>query len=130
MTRLLPGWVGLPRVDMILLVLVLLIILIGLAVLYSASDQDAVFVQRQAVRIGLGLALMLIFSQVPPHVLRIWTPWIYTLGMLLLATTWLVGVGRGTQRWLDLGVIRFQPSELMKLGVPMMVAAYLHPKVL
>jgi len=130
MRRLLPGWVSLPRLDPVLLFLVLLIVVAGLAVLYSATGQDLAAVQRQSVRLGVGLAGMLVFSQVPPHVLRIWTPWLYGAGVLLVAATWLVGVGRDTQRWLDFGVVRFQPSEIMKLAVPMMVAAYLHHRVL
>ncbi|MDX1460567.1 MAG: rod shape-determining protein RodA [Xanthomonadales bacterium] len=130
MTRWLPGWVSLPRVDFVLLGLVVAIVAIGLAVLYSASGQDAAFVQKQAVRLAVGLVAMLVFSQVPPHVLRIWTPGLYAIGIALLLATWLFGVGRNAQRWLDLGVIRFQPSELMKLAVPMAVAAFLHPRVL
>jgi rod shape determining protein RodA len=130
MRRLIPGWVSLPRLDWTLLGLVLLITMAGLAVLYSASGQDLAFVERQAVRIGIGFVGMFVISLVPPHVLRIWTPWLFGLGLVLLAATWVVGVGRGTQRWLDLGILRFQPSELMKLAVPMMVAAFLHARVL
>lgn len=130
MKRLLPSWFGLPRLDPVLLVLLLLVIGFGLMVLYSASGQDMATVYRQAVRLGAGLLVMLVISQVPPHILRIWTPWIYGIGVMLLLATWVMGVGRGTQRWLDIGVLRFQPSELMKLAVPMMVAWYLHPKVL
>ena len=85
----------------------------GLFVLYSASGQDFEYVQRQAIRVGVGLVAMLIISQVPPYVLRIWTPWFYGIGILLVASTWIFGVGRGAQRWLDIGFIRFQPSELM-----------------
>jgi len=130
MKRLLPTWLGLPRLDPLMLVLLLLIIGFGLMVLYSASGQDMAMVYRQAVRLGVGLFVMLVISQVPPHILRIWTPWLYGIGVIMLLATWALGVGRGTQRWLDLGVVRFQPSELMKLAVPMMVAWYLHPKVL
>ena len=130
MKRLLPTWLGLPRLDPLMLVLLLLIIGFGLMVLYSASGQDMAVVYRQAVRLGVGLFAMLVISQVPPHILRIWTPWLYGIGVIMLLATWALGVGRGTQRWLDLGVVRFQPSELMKLAVPMMVAWYLHPKVL
>ena len=130
MNRLLPNWVSVPRLDLSLLLLILVIVMIGLAVLYSASGQDMATMQRQAMRIGIGLTAMLTISQVPPHALRIWTPWLYGLGIILLAATWVIGTGRGTQRWLDLGLIRFQPSELMKLAVPMMLAAHLHPKVL
>jgi rod shape determining protein RodA len=108
----------------------MLIIGFGLLVLYSASGQDMAMVERQAIRIGFGLIVMLIISQVPPRIIRRWTPWLYGLGITMLFATWGLGVGRGAQRWLDLGLFRFQPSELMKLAVPMMVAWYLHPKVL
>jgi rod shape determining protein RodA len=130
MRRLLPGWVSLPRLDPWLLAGLLVVIAAGLLILYSAAGQDIVYVERQAVRIGVGLAAMLLVSQVPPHILRIWTPWMYLLGTLLVASTWVFGVGRGAQRWLDFGFITFQPSEIMKLAVPMMVAWYLHPRIL
>jgi rod shape determining protein RodA len=130
MKRLVPAWLGAPRLDPLMLILLMLIIGFGLVVLYSASGQDMGMVERQAVRLGFGLAVMLVISQVPPRILRDWTPWIYGLGVVLLLATWVLGVGRGTQRWLDIGVIRFQPSELMKLAVPMMVAWYLHPRIL
>ena len=130
MKRRLPTWVGAPRLDPVLLILLLLIIACGLAILYSASDQDMAMMNRQAIRMGIGLVVMLIISQVPPRVLRAWTPWLYFLGIAMLLATWWLGVGRGTQRWLDIGLFRFQPSELMKLAVPMMLAWYLHPKVL
>jgi rod shape determining protein RodA len=128
--RLVPGWVSIPRLDPGMLAMVLIIIATGLVVLYSAAGQDIAYVERQAFRIAVGLVGMFMISFVPPHVLRIWTPWLYGLGVLLLAATWVFGVGRGTMRWLDLGFVRFQPSELMKLAVPMMVAAYLHARVL
>jgi rod shape determining protein RodA len=128
--RVLPAWVGAPRLDPVMLILLMLIISFGLVVLYSASGQDMGMVERQAIRLGFGLAVMLVISQIPPRIMRDWTPWIYGLGVVLLLATWFLGVGRGTQRWLDLGVVRFQPSEMMKLAVPMMVAWYLHPRVL
>lgn len=130
MRRWWPGWLSVPRLDWVLLILIMLVILAGLAVLYSATGRDAAFVERQAIRLGIGLAAMMVISQVPPHLLRIWAPWLYGLGLILLLATWLFGEGRSAQRWLDLGLVRFQPSELMKLAVPMMVAAWLHPKVL
>jgi rod shape determining protein RodA len=130
MKRWLPAWVGAPRLDPVLLLLLLLIMAFGLVVLYSASGQDMAVVNRQAIRLGVGCLVMLLISQVPPRVLRAWTPWLYGIGVAMLLATWGLGVGRGTQRWLDFGLVRFQPSELMKLAVPMMVAWYLHPKVL
>jgi rod shape determining protein RodA len=125
-----PPWLGTPRLDPVLLGLLLLVMGFGLVVMYSASGQDMATVNRQAIRLGVGLLVMLVISQVPPHILSIWTPWIYVFGVVLLLATWVFGVGRGAQRWLDLGIIRFQPSEVMKLAVPMMIAWYLHPRVL
>ncbi len=130
MKRWLPAWAGAPRLDPVLLVLLLLIMGFGLIVLYSASGQNMALVNRQAVRLGVGLLALLVISQVPPRVLRAWTPWLYGLGIAMLLATLVLGVGRGTQRWLDLGLFRFQPSELMKLAVPMMVAWYLHSRIL
>ena len=130
MKRWLPTWLGMPRLDPVLLFLLMLLIGFGLLVLYSASGQDMEMVKRQLVRLGLGLVVMLLISQVPPRILRAWTPWLYGLGIVLLLATWVMGVGRGTHRWLDIGLIRFQPSELMKLAVPMMIAWYLQPRVL
>jgi len=126
--RILPGWVKWPQLDLPLLVALLLLMGFGLLVLYSASGQEMPVVYRQAIHIAVGLAVMLLLSQVPPHILRLWTPWLYGLGVVLLLATWFFGVGRSTDRWLDLGLFRFQPSEIMKLGIPMMIAWYLHPR--
>lgn len=128
MRRLLPNWVKWPQLDLPLLLGLILLMGFGLLVLYSASGERMDVVYRQATRLGVGLVALLVLSQVPPHIFRIWTPWVYGLGILLLLATWLFGVGRGAERWLDLGVFRFQPSEIMKLGVPMMMAWYLHPR--
>ncbi len=128
MKRLIPGWVKWPQLDIPLLLSLLLLMAFGLLVLYSASGASMDVVYRQATRLGVGLVALLLLSQVPPHILRIWTPWLYALGVMLLLATWLVGVGRGAERWLDLGLFRFQPSEIMKLAVPMMMAWYLHPR--
>jgi rod shape determining protein RodA len=128
--RVLPGWLSAPRLDLPLLAALLLLMLGGLAVLYSATGQDSGLVYRQSARLLLGLAVMLMITQVPPRIIMAWTPWLYGAGLLLVAATWFIGVGAGAQRWLDVGLLRFQPAEIMKLAVPMMVAWYLHPRIL
>jgi rod shape determining protein RodA len=126
--RWVPTWIGLPRFDIPLLAALLALAFSGLFVLYSASNENMDVVWRQGVRLGIGFVALLVMSQVPPYILRLWTPWLFGLGLMLLLATWFFGVGRSTQRWLDVGVVRFQPSEIMKLAVPMMIAWYLHSR--
>lgn len=100
----------------------------GLFILYSAVGESDRLLVNQAVRLGVGFGAMLFFAQMPPDFLRRWTPWGYLAGLILLVLVLTTGdVGQGARRWLDLG-IRFQPSEAMKLGVPMMAAWYLHER--
>jgi len=128
--RLLPAWISWPRLDWPLLTALLLLLGLGLIVLYSASGEDMDMLLRQAIRIGAGLVALLTLSLIPPHILRVWSPWLYAVGMCLLAATWVVGVGKSADLWLDVGVFRFQPSEIMKLGLPMVLAWYFHPRSL
>ncbi|OAB61903.1 rod shape-determining protein RodA [Leptolyngbya valderiana BDU 20041] len=116
---------ALLRLDPWLLLMLSLLMAVGLLVLYSASEQDFGTVWRQGVRLGVGVVAMLVLAQLPPNFLRQWAPWLYGLVLILLLAVVVVGVGRGAQRWLDLGVIRFQPSEAMKLALPIMLAALL-----
>jgi rod shape determining protein RodA len=119
-----------PYLDLPLLGALLLLAAIGLTTLYSASDLDGRMVMNQAARFVLGFALMIVISRVPPNSLRNWTPWLYTGSLLLLCLVALLGKGRGAHRWLDLHFVRFQPSELMKLTLPMVIAWYLHVRTL
>jgi len=119
-----------PRLDLPLLFALLLLMGVGLATLYSASDLDRGTMLAQAMRFALGFALMLAIARVPPLVLRNWTPWLYAGSVVLLVAVAVLGEGRGAHRWLDLGVVRFQPSELLKLTMPMMVAWYLNGRPL
>ena len=119
-----------PRIDLPLAVALVILAAIGLTVLYSASNLDTGTVVGQAARFLIGAALLLAVSRIPPSLLRAWTPWFYMLGVLLLVVVQVLGEGQGASRWLDIGVIRFQPSEIMKLAMPMMVAWYLHPRPL
>ncbi|MEM9303287.1 MAG: rod shape-determining protein RodA [Pseudomonadota bacterium] len=115
-----------PRLDAGLIGALVLLVGIGLVVLYSASDGSWNAIVRQLIRVGVGVVALLVFSQLSPQFLRTWTPLAYAGSVFMLVLVALLGEGRGAQRWLDLGVIRFQPSELLKLTVPMMLAWYLH----
>ena len=119
------------HLDPWLLGLLLAVGLIGLLTLYSASGHSSAQVWAQAQRLLLGLAVMVVVARVPPDVFRNGAPWLYGVGLVMLLLVFVLGdSAKGAQRWLDLGVIRFQPSELMKLAMPMMVAAFLHGRVL
>jgi rod shape determining protein RodA len=108
-----------------------LIAAFGLVVLYSASGQSVGTVVRTALRLLLGTVAMLLLARVNPNFLRRSTPWLYAAGCGLLLIVAAIGhVGMGAQRWLNLGLFRFQPSELMKLAVPMTCAWYLHERPL
>jgi rod shape determining protein RodA len=79
----------------------------------------------------MGVVAMLLLAQVSPNFLRRMSPWLYLLGIVLLVIVDGIGhIGMGAQRWLDLGLLRFQPSEIMKLAVPMMCAWFLHERAL
>jgi rod shape determining protein RodA len=120
------GWQQLLHMDGILLFGLVLVSAFGLAVLYSASGQSSDVLLRQGIRLGLAFGAMVALAQIPPAWLYRWAPWLYGAGILLLVAVMLMGdVGKGAQRWLDLGFIRFQPSEMMKLSLPLMVAWYL-----
>jgi rod shape determining protein RodA len=108
-----------------------LIAVYGLIVLYSASGQSVPTIIRTVVRIVLGALAMLVLARVNPNFLRRTTPWLYVIGVFLLIVVAAFGhIGLGAQRWLSVGFVRFQPSELMKLAVPMMCAWYLHERPL
>jgi len=114
------------HIDAWLLLLLLMLCGVGLMVLYSASDQSMATVQRQATRFGVALVVMFVFAQINPHHYRRWSSWLYAVGVLMLLAVLVLGVGaKGAQRWLAIpGLPRFQPSEIMKVAVPMALAAY------
>jgi rod shape determining protein RodA len=119
------------KVDGPLLIGLGLVSLYGLIVLYSASGQSMATVMRAVARLVMGTIAMLVLARVNPNFLRRASPWLFGVGIFLLLIVDAMGyIGKGAQRWLDLGVVRFQPSELMKLAVPMMCAWYLHERAL
>jgi len=119
------------KLDGPLIIGLALVAVYGLIILYSASGQSLVVIYRTLGRLALGTAAMLLLAQVNPNFLRRTSPWLYAVGVFLLFVVYGVGhIGKGAQRWLDLGIICFQPSEIMKLAVPMTVAWFLHERPL
>jgi rod shape determining protein RodA len=116
-------------IDVPLLLILCSIVGLGFVVLYSALATNTGLLMRQGARFGLGLMAFFVLSQIPPRYMRIFTPWIFMLGLGLLLGVMVEGqISKGAQRWLDLGVVRFQPSEMMKLAAPMMVAWFMHER--
>ena len=119
------------HIDPLLLVVVYLIFGAGIFVLISASENSLAYAKRQMVFAGLGTIVMIIVAQIPPSFLRRWVWPVYLFGIALLVVVMFFGDGaKGAQRWIDLGFISFQPSEVMKLALPTAVAAYLSHQAL
>ena len=114
------------HIDVPLLFGLILICGMGLVILYSASGQDIDVVIRQGIRMLLAIMLMFTVAQLTPTQMERWSLWIYLGGVIILVIVLYIGhIGKGAQRWLNLGLFRFQPSEIMKLAVPMIVAWFL-----
>lgn len=115
------------HLDGTLVLFLLMLCGYGLVVLYSALDGSTERLMGQVTRLGMAWGVMFAVAQVPPRVIQRWAIPIYGLGVLLLAAVLVIGVeANGARRWIDLpGLPRFQPAELMKLAVPMLLAAVL-----
>src|ERR1700761_2192037 len=109
-----------------------LIVCIGVLVVYSASGQNLRMVEHHLINIAIAVTAMLALAKfASPQYLRMLSPIAYGLGIVLLGVGAFTGhIGKGAQRWLDVGFMRFQPSEIMKLAVPMMCAWYMHERPL
>ncbi len=131
-SELLPPYVvkALEKVDLVLMAALALLMFIGLVTLYSANDGSMSLVYRQGVHFLAGIALLLLFSQIQSKTLKQFAVWAYGAGLFLLVLVLIVGVEKkGATRWLYVG-IDFQPSEIMKLAVPMMLAYFFAEKSL
>ena len=113
------------HLDTQLLVVLLLLMGVGLATIFSGSNQSVPRISSQVANIMVALGVMYIFANVPPHFLRRIALPLYVFGVLLLVCVALFGeIVNGARRWLYIGVTRIQPSELMKIAVPLMLAWY------
>jgi len=115
------------HIDTPLLIAILLTAGCGLLILYSASGQDMHLISKQCMHLGAAFIVMLVFAQIPPATYLRFAPWIYLIGLTLLFLVLIIGHrGKGAERWLNFGIARFQPSEILKLALPMFLAWYYH----
>lgn len=114
------------HIDIPLFVGLFLVCSLSFLILFSAGGQNTGILLRQATRIGIAFVFMIILAHINPNHFHRQAKILYIFGVLLLVGVMFAGqVGKGAQRWLDLGFMRFQPSEMIKLTTPMMIACYL-----
>lgn len=117
------------HIDGWLLLGLIMITAFGMVILYSACGGSVVMFERRIVQVTLGFVVMFVVAQFSPQFYQYIAPYLYIIGLVLLVLVDLVGTSsKGAQRWLDLGLFRFQPSEIVKIAVPLMVATYLGRK--
>ncbi|WP_410016101.1 peptidoglycan glycosyltransferase MrdB [Sodalis sp. C49] len=115
------------HIDVPFLFLITLLLAYSAMVMWSASGQDVGMMERKIGQIFMGLLVMLVLAQVPPRVYEAWAPYLYIISVILLVAVDAFGqISKGAQRWLDLGFVRFQPSEIAKIAVPLMVARFIN----
>ncbi|KAB8313394.1 rod shape-determining protein RodA [Erwinia endophytica] len=114
------------HVDPTFFILIAALLVYSALVIWSASGQDPGMMERKLGQIAMGIVMMLVMAQIPPRVYEGWAPYLYILCVILLIAVDAFGhISKGAQRWLDLGVVRFQPSEIAKIAVPLMVARFI-----
>jgi rod shape determining protein RodA len=114
------------HIDIPLFIALSVSCLLSFIILYSTSGKSNAVLIRQVVRIVIAFCLMAALAHVNPEQFKRYSPPLYGIGVVLLIAVLLIGdIGKGAQRWLDLGFFRFQPSEMIKITTPMMLAWYL-----
>lgn len=114
------------HIDIPLFLVLLLISLLSFVILYSAGNQEIGLIFRQAFRVGLAFLLMVVLAQVSPYQFKRYSAILFGIGVVLLVAVLAVGyTGKGATRWLNLGFFKFQPSEMIKITAPMMIAWFL-----
>lgn len=121
----------LVSIDLVLIVTLIMLLSLGSITLFSASGENIKMMNSHTIHLIIATIAMLIASQIPSDMLNRWSVWIYALGIILLVMVLIQGsMGKGAQRWLEVGSLRFQPSEIMKLAVPMMIASFFSKRML
>lgn len=119
------------HLDFLLFLGLFILTFLGLFILYSASGANEQMLQRRFIQVGIGFSVLIIMAKISPRFYQRIAPYLYIITVILLLLVYLFGVSsKGAQRWLDLGLFRFQPSEIAKLSIPLMVATYLGQKTL
>ncbi len=119
------------HVDPILLLVLYMMSAIGIIVLYSAGAESQYLISRQVAYLGVGTVAMLVVAQIPPLVMQRLAWLAYAGGIVMLGIVLIAGTGaKGAQRWVDLGIIQFQPSEVIKFALPMFIASYLSQRAM
>ncbi|CAO97400.1 peptidoglycan glycosyltransferase MrdB [Erwinia tasmaniensis] len=118
------------HIDPLFCLIIAALLVYSALVMWSASGQDPGMMERKLVQICMGIVVMLVMAQIPPRVYEGWAPYLYIVCVVLLIAVDTFGhISKGAQRWLDLGVVRFQPSEIAKIAVPLMVARFINRDV-
>ncbi len=114
------------HIDIPLFLVLLLISLLSFVILYSAGNQEVALLFRQGFRVTLAFLLMIVLAQVSPYQFKRYSAILFSIGVVLLIAVLAIGyTGKGATRWLNLGFFRFQPSEMIKITTPMMIAWFL-----
>jgi len=118
------------HIDPLFCLIITALLVYSALVMWSASGQDPGMMERKLGQIAMGVIVMLVMAQIPPRVYEGWAPYLYIICVILLIAVDAFGhISKGAQRWLDLGVVRFQPSEIAKIAVPLMVARFINRDV-
>lgn len=113
------------HIDSFLMACLFFTLLIGLFVLYSASGQSVERIYAQGINIAAALCVLWVAANIPPNQLERFALPLYLFGVTLLIGVALFGtVSHGARRWLNIGITQIQPSEIMRIALPMMLAWY------
>lgn len=115
------------HIDLILLLLIIIVLLFSILIVWSASGQNFNIIHQKSIQIAGGLLIMLLTAQIPPKMYQLYAPHLYYISLFLLILVNIIGhISKGSQRWLDFGLMSCQPSEIVKISVLFMVAHYLN----